>query len=92
MKKTSLEYQIDRLLDPEGNTGKIILSIRGRKGKRTLYKSVPYNSVNGEDLNIEVDSTGTADVFLKLRGNNTDGISPQQFAAVKNWTHTGRDR
>jgi len=91
MKKTSLEYQIDRLLDPEGNTGKIILSIRGRKGKHTLYKTVPYNSVNGEDLTIECADEGTADVFLKLRGGDTSGsISPAQMASTKTWVSTKR--
>jgi len=88
MSKSKVKYQISRLLDPEGNTGKIILSIRGRKGKRTLYKSVPYDSRNGEDLTIECADEATADTFLKLRGNNTDGISPQQFAAAKTWVHT----
>lgn len=80
-------------MDPDGNRGRINLFIRGKgRHKRHLYKSVVCDTADGSDIDIEAADEGTAETFLKLRGNETNGISPQQFAAVKNWTHTGRNR
>jgi len=70
-KRNILLNKIEQIANPDSNKAHINLSIRGKRGKRTPYKSVPFKSRDGEDLKIEADSQETADVFLRLRGLGT---------------------